>query len=85
MYWSALLVADEPPPLPTVTSTAPADPAGETAVIDVAEFTVTLVAEVEPNFTVSPEANPVPVIVTDVPPAVVPAVGLTAVTVAGAM
>jgi len=78
--WSAELVAELPPELATVTSTVPV-PAGETAVIDVAELTVTLVAAVAPNLTVLPEANPVPVIVTDVPPAVLPAVGLIAVTV----
>ena len=81
MYWSAVLVAEVAPALPTVTSTAPGDSAGATAVIEVAELTVTLVPAVDPNFTVLPEANPVPVMVTDVPPAVVPAVGLTAVTV----
>ena len=84
MYLSALLVVDVPPTPVTVTSTAPAADTGETAVIDVAEVKVTLVAAVDPNLTVSPEANPVPVMVTDVPPAVVPLVGLTAVTVGGA-
>ena len=83
MYWSAELVAEAPPVLATVTSTVP-DPAGATAVIDVAELTVTLVAAVDPNFTVLPEANPVPVMVTDVPPAVGPLLGLIAVTVGGA-
>ena len=83
MYLSALLVAEAPAALVTVTSTAPADSAGATAVIDVAELTVTPVAAVDPNFTVFPEANPVPVMVTEVPPAVGPLVGLTAVTVAG--
>ena len=84
MYLSALPVADVPPTPVTVTSTAPAPATGETAVIEVAEFTVTLVAAVDPNLTVFPEANPVPVMVTEVPPAVVPLVGLTAVTVGGA-
>ncbi len=67
--------------LVTVMSTVPADPAGATAVIEVAELTVTLDAAVDPNLTVSPEANPLPVIVTEVPPAVGPADGLTAATV----
>ena len=65
----------------TVTLTVPADSAGATAVIEVAEFTVTLVAATLPKLTVSPDAYEVPVIVTDVPPAVGPAVGLTGVTV----
>jgi len=53
-------------------------------VIEVAELTVTLEAAVDPKLTVLPEANPVPVMVTAVPPAVVPLFGLTAVTVGGA-
>ena len=40
-----------------------------------------LVAEVPPNVTLAPDRNPVPVIVTDVPPAVVPDVGEIDVTV----
>ena len=64
----------------TVTSTVPADSAGETAVKCVEETNVTPVAAVEPNLTVAPDTNPVPVIVTDVPPAVGPAVGLRPVT-----
>jgi len=83
VYLSAVPVADDPPALVTVTSTAAADSAGAVAVIEVAEFTVTPVAAVDPNLTVFPEANPVPVMVTDVPPAVGPLVGLTAVTVGG--
>ena len=77
-------MADVPPTLVTVTSTLPAACAGAVAVIDVAELTVTLVAATPPKLTVSPAVNPVPVIVTDVPPAVGPLVGLTAVTVGGA-
>ena len=70
-----------PPGVVTVTSTVPADPTEEIAVIDVALFTVTPAAAVTPNFTVAPETNPVPEIVTLVPPASGPAEGLTAVTV----
>ena len=44
-------------------------------------FYATFVAAVAPNVTVAPERNPVPVIVTDVPPAVVPDVVASAVTV----
>ena len=78
-------MADVPIAFVTVTSTVPADSAGATAVIEVAEFTVTLEAAVDPKLTVSPVAYPVPVIVTDVPPASGPLFGLTAVTVVGAM
>ncbi len=48
--WSAGEVALVPPAVVTVTSTVPA-PAGEVAVIEVALFTVKLVAAVAPNFT----------------------------------
>jgi hypothetical protein len=65
----------------TVTVTAPALPAGVVAVIVVAFTTVTPVAAAPPNVTVAPEAKFVPVIVTDVPPAVVPLFGLTLLTV----
>jgi len=68
----------------TATVTAPALPAGVVAVIDVALTTVTFVAATPPNITVAPEAKFVPVIVTAVPPAVVPLFGLTPVTVGGA-
>jgi hypothetical protein len=37
--------------------------------------TFTPVADVLPNFTVAPDRKPVPVMVTDVPPVVVPAAG----------
>jgi hypothetical protein len=47
------------------------------AVIDVLVFVVTLVAAVPPNVTVAPPANPVPRIVTTVPPFTVPVVGET--------
>jgi hypothetical protein len=56
----------------TVTVRAPALPAGVVAVIDVPLTTTTLVAAVDPNFTVAPEAKFVPVIVTAVPPAAGP-------------
>jgi hypothetical protein len=66
----------------TVTVTAPALPtAGVAAVIVVLFTTVTPVAAVLPNFTVAPVAKFVPVIVTDVPPAVDPVFGLTLLTV----
>jgi hypothetical protein len=65
----------------TVTVTAPALPAGVVAVIVVLFTTVTLVAAVPPNVTVAPATKFVPVIVTDVPPAVDPLLGATLVTV----
>jgi hypothetical protein len=61
----------------TVTVTAPTLPAGVVAVIDVLLTTTTLVAVVLPNVTVAPVAKFVPVIVTAVPPAVGPLLGLT--------
>src|SRR5277367_1942575 len=70
-----------PTELVTVTVTAPALPAGVTAVIVVAFTTVTPVAAVLPKVTVAPAAKFVPVIVTDVPPEVDPLFGLTLVTV----
>jgi len=64
----------------TVTSTVPF-PFGETAVIDVAEFTVKLLALLEPNLTALAPLKPVPVIVTVLPPPGEPWLGATLVTV----
>ena len=61
--------------LVTTTSTAPAACAAVVAVIVVLLLTLTPVADVPPNFTVAPARKPVPVMVTDVPPAVVPETG----------
>ena len=80
MNWSAAEVADVPPVVVPVTSTVPR-PAGEVAVIEVAEFTVKLVALVAPNLTAVAPVKLVPVTVTEVPPAVGPAVGDIALTV----
>ena len=71
--WASVLV--------TTTFTAPAACAAVVAVIDVLLTTVTLVAAVPPRLTVAPARKPVPVIVTGVPPAVVPDVGEIALTV----
>src|SRR5438270_709373 len=60
----------------TITGTRPATCAGETAVIVLAEFTVNA-ASVPPNSTLLACARRVPVIVTLVPPATGPALGLT--------
>jgi hypothetical protein len=67
----------------TVTVTAPALPTGVVAVIVELLTTVTFAAAAAPNVTVAPEAKFVPVMVTDVPPAVVPLLGETPVTVGG--
>ena len=74
MNWSAAEVGDVPPTVVTLTSTVPV-PAGEVALIDVAEFTVKPVAEVAPNVTAVAPEKPLPVIVTVVPPASGPDVG----------
>lgn len=70
-----------PPVFVTTTVTAPAACAGVVAVILVLLTTTTFVAAVPPNVTVAPVAKFVPVIVTAVPPAVVPLLGDTLVTV----
>ena len=67
----------------TVTSTVPV-PAGLTAVIVVSLTTVRFVAAVVPKSTAVAPVNPVPVIVTRVPPVVGPLVGLRPVTVGAA-
>ena len=61
----------------TVTSTVPAAPAGAVAVIEVALLTVKVVAAVAPNLTPVAPVKLVPVMVTEVPPAVGPELGLT--------
>ena len=80
MNWSAAVVLLVPPAVVTVTWIAPAEPAGEVAVICVFELTVKAAA-VAPKLTaltfelVAPPKNPLPVIVTLVPPEVGPEVG----------
>ena len=58
----------------TLTSTVPV-PAGAVALIEVAELTVKPVAGVAPKLTAVAPVNPVPVMVTEVPPAPGPDVG----------
>ncbi len=60
-----------------MTSTVPAAWAGEVAVIWLAELTVKLVAAVPPKETAVAPVKSVPLMVTFVPPAVEPEVGLT--------
>jgi hypothetical protein len=73
-------VADVPPGFVTRTSTVPL-PAGDVAVIDVADTIVKLVAAVAPKVTAVAPVNPVPVRVTVVPPVARPDVGEIEVTV----
>jgi hypothetical protein len=80
---SAALVALLTPPTVTVTSTVPV-PAGLVALQLVAEAQLTLVAAAVPKRAIvapGPVANPVPVIVTAVPPPAGPLAGATLVTV----
>jgi len=74
---SAALVALVPPGVVTVTLTVPALSAGEVAVIEVDELTVKPVAAVLPKSTAVAPVKFVPVIVTLVPPDVLPALGET--------
>ena len=64
-----------PSGLVTVTLTTP-EPTGDVAVIWLAELTVYAVAAISPNLTAVISINPVPVIVTAVPPAVGPLAGV---------
>ncbi|MGA8724369.1 MAG: hypothetical protein WB565_04965, partial [Acidimicrobiales bacterium] len=65
----------------TVTLTVAAACAGEVAVIWVSETTVKVEAAVVPKVTAVAAVKPVPVMVTEVPPAVGPEVGATELTV----
>jgi hypothetical protein len=65
----------------TTTFTNPAACAGVLAEMEVLLVTTTLVAAVPPNVTVAPLRKPVPVMVTEVPPAELPEFGETLVTV----
>ena len=83
-YVKLTTLVDVPPGVVTVTVAAPATPAGEVAVIEVAELTTTFDAAFAPNFTAVAPVKLVPVMVTDVPPATGPLVGLNDVTVGAA-
>ena len=69
----------------TTTFTAPPACAGVVAVIDVLPATFTPVAAVPPRLTVAPARKPVPVMVTEVPPAADPVFGVIDVTVGAAL
>jgi hypothetical protein len=79
--WSAEPVALLPPGVVTVTSINPAAPAGLMAVIWVSLSTPKEAAGVAPKLTSVAPVKSVPVMVTEVPPAVDPLLGETAVTV----
>ena len=81
--WSADDVALVPFGVVTVTSTVPATSAGETAVIDVADFTLKLLALIWPNLTAVAPVKLLPVMATDVPPVTRPLTGFSLVTLGG--
>ena len=83
LNWSAVEIALVPFGVVTVTCTVPAVSAGEAAVIEPSRLTVNMVALAEPNLTAVASLRLVPVIVTSVPPATGPSLGLTPVTVGG--
>ncbi len=70
-----------PPGVVTSTLAAPAVPAGVVQVAEVAEATVTLVHAAPPTVMAVAPVKSVPVMLIDVPPAVEPVAGATAVTV----
>jgi hypothetical protein len=75
---SAELGVEVPPAVVRVTSTAPADSAGEVAVHDVVELQLKTAAGTPPNLAVvALTRKPEPVMVTTVPPPRGPAAGLT--------
>jgi len=78
--WSAEEIAETPPGLLTVTLAMPIEAIGLTAVIWVAELTVKVLAGIDPKSTAIAVVNPVPLIVTDVPPVAGPIMGLMPVT-----
>ena len=80
---SALVVALTAMGVMTVTSLVPAPAGGDTAEMAVSELTVNDVAATEPKSTAVAPVKPLPVTVTEVPPVVSPASGLTAVTEGG--
>src|SRR5438067_473483 len=82
MNWSTAPAGVVPPGVVTVTSTAPV-PGGDTATIEVAELTVKLLASADPNLTAVAPMRSVPLMVTEVPPASPPLLGLTLMTAGG--
>ena len=74
---NAPLLVAVPPAVVTATLCAPAVPVGVTAVMLVALTTTTLIAALPPTVTLVAPVKLVPVMVIEVPPNVVPEVGLT--------
>ncbi len=72
VYRSLLVAGVVPPAVVTETLTCPAACAGAVATIWVVDLTVKALAVVVPNFTYLTVENPVPVMVTEVPPATGP-------------
>lgn len=84
MNLSKVDVALIPEGVVTSTSTGPeVVVVGDAAVMDVGEFTVKLVASIDPKATAVAPVNPVPVMATDVPPAIGPEAGESPVTTGG--
>jgi hypothetical protein len=81
MYVYSVLAGLLPLGVVTTTLTAPAAPAGVVAVMVVALTTEKVVAAAPPKVTPVAPVKPVPVMVTLVPPAMRPELGLTEVTV----
>ena len=80
--WLSRCLADVPPGVVTVTSTVPAEPVGDVAVICELDLTVTAAAGFpDPKSTRLFAVKFEPLIVTDVPPATGPTVGLMLVSV----
>ncbi len=75
MDWSAALVVEVPPGVGTITSTMPF-PVGLTTVICVSLTMVKFVTAAAPNETLVAQLNPLPVMVTLVPPPAGPLIGL---------
>ncbi len=84
MNWSAAPVDDVPLYVVTVTSTVPAECAGDVAIAAVLPYTATIVAPLVPNETAVVPAKLVPKMVTTVPPEIEPLVGVMLVTVGAA-
>jgi hypothetical protein len=79
--WSAGVTVDGPTGVVTVTSTTPATPTGEEAVIESSLTTMTLPAAIPLKSTSVAPVKPDPVMVTGVPPVVNPVEGSTSLTI----
>jgi hypothetical protein len=82
--WSAAEVAEVPPAVVTVMFKVPGAPTGATAVMEPSLLTVNEVAAVMPNITLVAPVKPLPLMVTLVPPAVLPVLVASEVTLGAA-